>query len=60
VSNIYNNNKASNAKIGQNVNKAVYFFANFCRVICISISFDFRMQIIQPGTIAMAPSAHGS
>jgi hypothetical protein len=29
VSNIYNNNKASNAKIGQNVNKAVYFFARF-------------------------------
>ena len=25
VSNIYNNNKASNAKIGQNVNKTVYF-----------------------------------
>jgi hypothetical protein len=33
VSNIYNNNKASNAKIGQNVNKAVYyFFARFFRV----------------------------
>jgi hypothetical protein len=29
VSNIYNNNKASNAKIDQNVNKAVYFFARF-------------------------------
>ena len=32
VSNIYNNNKASNAKISQNVNKAVYFFARFFRV----------------------------
>ena len=32
VSNIYNNNKASNAKIGQNVNKAVYFFSCFFRV----------------------------
>jgi hypothetical protein len=28
--------------------------------IFISILFDFRMQIIQPGTVAMAPSAHGS
>jgi hypothetical protein len=27
-----NNNKASIAKIGQNVNKAVYFFARFFRV----------------------------
>jgi hypothetical protein len=26
----------------------------------ISILFDFRMQIIQPGTVAMVPSAHGS
>jgi hypothetical protein len=26
--------------------------------IFISILFDFRMQIIQPGTVAMAPSAH--
>ena len=32
MSNIYKNNKASNAKIGQNVNKAVYFFARFFRV----------------------------
>ena len=32
VSNIYNNNKASNAKIGQNVNKTVYFFARFFHV----------------------------
>jgi hypothetical protein len=29
VSNIYNNNKASNAKIGQNVNKAGFFFTLF-------------------------------
>jgi hypothetical protein len=28
--------------------------------IFISILFDLRMQIIQPGTVAMAPSAHGS
>ena len=28
--------------------------------IFISILFDFRMQIIQPGTVAMAPSPHGS
>ena len=28
--------------------------------ISISILFDFRMQIIQPGTVAMAPSAHRS
>jgi hypothetical protein len=28
--------------------------------IFISILFDFRMQIIQPGTVAMASSAHGS
>jgi hypothetical protein len=39
VSNIYNNNKASNAKIGQNVNKAVYFFARFFRVNLV-ICFD--------------------
>jgi hypothetical protein len=29
-------------------------------IFFISIWFDFRMQIIQPGTVAMAPSAHGS
>jgi hypothetical protein len=28
--------------------------------IFISILFDFRMQIIQPETVAMAPSDHGS
>ena len=28
--------------------------------IFISILFDFRMQIIQPWTVAMALSAHGS
>jgi hypothetical protein len=28
--------------------------------IFINILFDFRMQVIQPGTVAMAPSAHGS
>ena len=28
------NNKASNAKIGQNVNKAVYFFARVNLVVC--------------------------
>jgi hypothetical protein len=39
VSNIYNNNKASNAKIGQNVNKAVYFFARFFRVNLV-VCFD--------------------
>jgi hypothetical protein len=27
--------------------------------ISISIIFDFRMQIIQRGTVAMAPSTHG-
>jgi hypothetical protein len=40
VSNIYyNNNKASNAKIGQNVNKAVYFFARFFHVNLV-VCFD--------------------
>jgi hypothetical protein len=39
VSNIYNNNKASHAKIGQNVNKAVYFFAHFFRVNLV-VCFD--------------------
>jgi hypothetical protein len=39
VSNIYNNNKASNAKISQNVNKAVYFFACFFRVNLV-VCFD--------------------
>jgi hypothetical protein len=34
MSNIYNNNKASNAKIGQNVNKVVYFFAHFLAPLC--------------------------
>jgi len=28
--------------------------------IFISILFDFRIWIIQPGTVAMAPSCHGS
>jgi hypothetical protein len=28
--------------------------------IFISILFDFRMQIIQPETVAMVPSDHGS
>jgi hypothetical protein len=39
VSNIYNNNKASNAKIGQNVNKAGGFFARFFRVNLV-VCFD--------------------
>jgi hypothetical protein len=39
ASNIYNNNKASSAKIGQNVNKAVYFFARFFRVNIV-VCFD--------------------
>ena len=39
VSNIYNINKASNAKIGQNINKAVYFFARFFRVNLV-VCFD--------------------
>jgi hypothetical protein len=42
VSNIYNNNKASNAKIGQNVNKAVYFFARFFRVNLV-VCFNIKM-----------------
>jgi hypothetical protein len=36
---IYNNNKASNAKIGQNINKAVYFFACFFHVNLV-VCFD--------------------
>jgi hypothetical protein len=52
VSNIFNNNKASNAKIGQNVNKAGGFFARCLKItttqltinnIFISILFDFRI-----------------
>jgi hypothetical protein len=39
VSNIYNNNKASNAKICYNVNKAVYFCARFFRVNLV-VCFD--------------------
>ena len=39
VSNIYNNNKAYNAKIGYNVNKAVYFCARFFRVNLV-VCFD--------------------
>jgi hypothetical protein len=38
VSNIYNNNMASNAKIDQNVNKAVYFFACF---FCVNLVVCF-------------------
>ena len=40
MSNIYNNNKASNAKIGQNVNRAVNFFARFFRVNLV-VCFDY-------------------
>jgi hypothetical protein len=36
---IYNNNKASNGKISQNVNKAVNFFARFFRVNLV-VCFD--------------------
>ena len=36
---IYNNDKASNAKIGQNVNKAGFFFARFFRVNLV-VCFD--------------------
>jgi hypothetical protein len=39
MGNIYNNNKASNAKIGQIVNKAVYFFVRFFRVNLV-VCFD--------------------
>ena len=39
MSNIYNNNKTSNAKIGYNVNKAVYFCARFFRINLV-VCFD--------------------
>jgi hypothetical protein len=59
VSNIYNNNKAFNAKIGQNVNKAVYFFACFfhvnlvvCLIIFLSVFYlIFVFELFSPGQL---------
>jgi hypothetical protein len=54
MQNVYNNNKASNAKIGQNVNKAVYFFARFFRlnlVVCFnSILHTLLFSEINPSS----------
>jgi uncharacterized membrane protein len=56
-----NKNKASNAKIGQNVNKAVYFFARFFRVnlvVCFDSILPKYTSALLFGGINPSPEHH--